>query len=164
MSLKIEKIIQVDSGGVNPKTNLFEQPIWELTLEDGEQRLLGKEKIEEYLSKGYDNSVHQFKRWSVTSTTGAELYLWSIVFTDKGHDLCVGQRFLDKLYQGHVRKDEEKYRKHEMDKAENHPVNPVLFSDSLRKSYTTEEEKKELNEFREKVKENLDTQTTRGML
>jgi len=164
MSLKIEKIIQVDSGGVNPKTNLFEQPIWELTLEGGEQRLLGKDKMGEYLSKGYDNSVHQFKRWLVTSTTGSELFLWAIVFTDKSHDLCVGQRFLDKLYQGHVRKDEEKYRKHEMDKAENHPVNPVLFSDSLRKSYTTEEERKELDDFREKVKEDLDTQTTRGML
>jgi len=159
MSLKIEKIIQVDSGGVNPKTNLFEQPIWELTLEDGEQRLLGKDKIEEYLSKGYDNSVHQFKRWSVTSTTGAELYLWSIVFTDKGHDLCVGQRFLDKLYQGHVRKDEEKYRKHEkelQEKMSNTPVNPVLFPD--RKTLTTEEERKELDEFREKVKEEINTQ------
>jgi len=162
MSLKIEKIIQVDSGGVNPKTNLFEQPLWELTLEDGEKRLLGKDKMGEYLSKGYDNSVHQFKRWLVTSTTGSELYLWAIVFTDKGHDLCVGQRFLDKLYQGHVRKDEEKYRKHEMDKAENHPVNPVLFSE--KKTLTTEEERKELDEFREKVKEDLDTQVTRGML
>ena len=58
--------------------------------------------------------------------------------------------------------DEEKYRKHEMDKAENHPVNPVLFTD--RKTLTTEEERKELDEFREKVKEDLDTQTTRGML
>ena len=165
MSLKIEKIIQIDSGGVNPKTNLFEQPIWELTLEDGEQRLLGKDKMEEYLSKGYDNSVYQFKRWLVTSTTGSELYLWAIVFTDKGHDLCVGQRFLNKLYQGHVRKDEEKYRKHEkelQDKMSNTPVNPVLFPD--RKTLTTEEERKELDEFREKVKENLDTQTTRGML
>ena len=162
MSLKIEKIIQVDSGGVNPKTNLFEQPIWELTLEGGEQRLLGKDKMGEYLSKGYDNSVHQFKRWLVTSTTGSELFLWAIIFTDKSHDLCVGQRFLDKLYQGHVRKDEEKYRKHEMDKAENSPVNPVLFSE--KKTLTTEEERKELDEFREKVKEDLDTQTTHGML
>ena len=49
-----------------------------------------------------------------------------------------------------------------MDKAENHPVNPVLFTD--RKTLTTEEERKELDEFREKVKEDLDTQTTRGML
>ena len=165
MSLRIEKINQIDSGGTNPKTNLFEQPIWELTLEGGEQKLLGKDKMGEYLSKGYDNSVYQFKRWLVTSTTGSELYLWAIVFTDKGHDLCVGQRFLNKLYQGHVRKDEEKYRKHEkelQDKMSNTPVNPVLFPD--RKTLTTEEERKELDEFREKVKENLDTQTTRGML
>ena len=151
MSLRIEKINQIDSGGTNPKTNLFEQPIWELTLENGEKRLLGKDKVEEYLSKGYDNSVHQFKRWSVTSTSGAELYLWAIIFSDKSHDMCVTTRFLEKLYQGHVRKDEEKYKKHEKDRAENHPVNPVLFTE--RKSLTTDEERKELNEFRNQIKE-----------
>jgi len=165
MSMRIEKINQIDSGGVNPKTNLFEQPIWELTLEGGEQKLLGKDKMGEYLSKGYDNSVHQFKRWSVTSTSGAELHLWAIVFTDKSHDMCVTTRFLEKLYQGHVRRDEEKYRKHEKELEEkmiSTPVNPVLFSE--KKTLTTEEERKELDEFREKVKEDLDTQTTRGML
>jgi len=152
MSLRIEKINQIDSGGTNPKTNLFEQPIWELTLENGEKRLLGKDKVEEYLSKGYDNSVHQFKRWSVTTTSGAELYLWAIIFSDKSHDVCVTTRFLEKLYQGHVRKDEEKYKKHEKDRAENHPVNPVLFTE--RKSLTTDEERKELDEFRNQIKEN----------
>ena len=151
MSLRIEKINQIDSGGTNPKTNLFEQPIWELTLENGEKRLLGKDKVEEYLSKGYDNSVHQFKRWSVTTTSGAELYLWAIIFSDKSHDVCVTTRFLEKLYQGHVRKDEEKYKKHEKDRAENHPVNPVLFTE--RKSLTTDEERKELDEFRNQIKE-----------
>ena len=151
MSLGIEKINQIDSGGTNPKTNLFEQPIWELTLENGEKRLLGKDKVEEYLSKGYDNSVHQFKRWSVTSTSGAELYLWAIIFSDKCHDMCVTKRFLEKLYQGHVRKDEEKYKKHEKDRAENHPVNPVLFTE--RKSLTTDEERKKLDEFRNQIKE-----------
>ena len=152
MSLRIEKINQIDSGGTNPKTNLFEQPVWELTLENGEKRLLGKDKVEEYLSKGYDNSVHQFKRWSVTTTSGAELYLWAIIFSDKSHDVCVTTRFLEKLYQGHVRKDEEKYKKHEKDRAENHPVNPVLFTE--RKSLTTDEERKELDEFRNQIKEN----------
>ena len=152
MSLRIENINQIDSGGTNPKTNLFEQPVWELTLENGEKRLLGKDKVEEYLSKGYDNSVHQFKRWSVTTTSGAELYLWAIIFSDKSHDVCVTTRFLEKLYQGHVRKDEEKYKKHEKDRAENHPVNPVLFTE--RKSLTTDEERKELDEFRNQIKEN----------
>ena len=151
MSLRIENINQIDSGGTNPKTNLFEQPIWELTLENGEKRLLGKDKVEEYLSKGYDNSVHQFKRWSVTTTSGAELYLWAIIFSDKSHDMCVTTRFLEKLYQGHVRKDEEKYKKHEKDRAENHPVNPVLFTE--RKSLTTDEERKELDEYRNQIKE-----------
>jgi len=151
MSLRIEKINQIDSGGTNPKTNLFEQPIWELTLENGEKRMLGKDKVEEYLSKGYDNSVHQFKRWSVTSTSGAELYLWAIIFSDKSHDMCITTRFLEKLYQGHVRKDEEKYKKHEKHMAENHPVNPVLFSE--RKSLTTDEERKELDEYRNQIKE-----------
>jgi hypothetical protein len=151
MSLRIENINQIDSGGTNPKTNLFEQPVWELTLENGEKRLLGKDKVEEYLSKGYDNSVHQFKRWSVTTTSGAELYLWAIIFSDKSHDVCVTTRFLEKLYQGHVRKDEEKYKKHEKDRAENHPVNPVLFTE--RKSLTTDEERKELDEYRNQIKE-----------
>ena len=49
MSKKITSLIQINEGGKNPKTNLFEKPLWELSFEDDEKRILGKPKMEEYL-------------------------------------------------------------------------------------------------------------------
>jgi hypothetical protein len=40
MTKKIMKLVQKNDGGQNPKTELFEQPIWLLTLEDGEEKVL----------------------------------------------------------------------------------------------------------------------------
>ena len=57
MTKKITSITQNNDGDINPKTKLFEQPVWVLELEDGEKRVLGKEKMEEYLSKGYEKTV-----------------------------------------------------------------------------------------------------------
>ena len=66
MSKNIINIVQLDQGGTNPKSELFEQPLWELHFEDEDKRILGKAKMEEYLSKVYNNTVYQFKRWKVT--------------------------------------------------------------------------------------------------
>ena len=41
MTKKIITITQNNDGDTNPKTKLFEQPVWVLELEDGEQRVLG---------------------------------------------------------------------------------------------------------------------------
>ena len=61
MTKKIMSLVQRNDGGLNPKTKLFEQPIWILTLDDGEEKVLGKDKMEEYLSKGFDKAVHQLR-------------------------------------------------------------------------------------------------------
>ena len=102
MTKKIMKLVQKNDGGQNPKTELFEQPIWLLTLEDGEEKVLGKDKMEEYLSKGFDKAVHQFKKWKVTTTQGSETDVWVVIFTDKTHDLCPTNKIIEKLYTGHV--------------------------------------------------------------
>lgn len=111
MSLKINNIRQVDEGGINPKTELFEQPMWELTLETGENRIIGKPKMEEYLSKAYEKTVHHFKRRISVLTSGNRITQWSIVFTDYDDVLLATPELCDKIYKGHQRKDEEKYKK-----------------------------------------------------
>ena len=70
MSKAIINIVQIDEGGTNPKTNLFEQPLWELHFDDEDKRILGKSKMEEYISKGYGNTVFQFKRWTANTNSG----------------------------------------------------------------------------------------------
>ena len=66
MSKEISKLTQLEEGGKNPKTELFEKPLWELEFGDGSIRILGKPKMEEYISKAYNNTVHHFnKRVSV---------------------------------------------------------------------------------------------------
>ena len=111
MSLKINNIRQIDEGGINPKTELFEQPMWELTLETGENRILGKPKMEEYLSKAYEKTVHHFKRRISVLTSGNRITQWSVVFTDYDDVLLATPELCDKIYKGHQRKDEEKYKK-----------------------------------------------------
>ena len=38
MTKKITSIVQNNDGDTNPKTKLFEQPVWVLELEDGERK------------------------------------------------------------------------------------------------------------------------------
>lgn len=170
MSLKISKITQIDEGGINPKTELHEQPMWLLTFENGEERILGKPKMEEYLTKAYEKTVHHFKkRISILKQRSAiepfieeerRIIQWSVVFVDYDDVLLATKELCDKIYKGHQRKDEEKYVNLEEElKKKNKvaPQNPALFTDSKDVSYqkretiTTPEEKKELEEFRKKV-------------
>lgn len=149
MSKTIIDIKQLNEGGINPKSKLYEQPLWELKFSDDTIRILGKSKMEEYLSKGYNSTVFQFKRWTANTTTGNEVRLWCVVFTDNSHDLCVQKKFYEMITLGHQRKDEEKYKKLEEElKKKQAPQNPALFMDT--KKITTPEEKQELKEFREK--------------
>ena len=147
MTKQIKTLQQKNEGGQNPKTKLFEQPIWLLTLEDGEEKVLGKDKMEEYLSKGFDKAVHQFKKWKVTTTQGNETDVWVVIFTDKTHDLCPTIKIVDKLYNGHRVRDAEKYKKieEELEKKRNVPQNPALFHTS---KVTTDEEKEFLEKKR----------------
>jgi len=150
MTKKIMKLVQKNDGGQNPKTELFEQPIWLLTLEDGEEKVLGKDKMEEYLSKGFDKAVHQFKKWKVTTTQGSETDVWVVIFTDKTHDLCPTNKIIDKLYNGHSVRDAEKFKKieEELEKKRDVPQNPALFHGS---TITTPEEKELLEKKRKEI-------------
>ena len=60
MSKNIIDIKQLNEGGINPKSELYEQPLWELKFSDDSIRILGKSKMEEYLSKAYNSTVFQF--------------------------------------------------------------------------------------------------------
>ena len=144
------KLVQKNDGGQNPKTELFEQPIWLLTLEDGEEKVLGKDKMEEYLSKGFDKAVHQFKKWKVTTTQGSETDVWVVIFTDKTHDLCPTNKIIEKLYTGHSVRYSEKFKKieEELERKRDVPQNPALFHGG---KITTPEEKEYLEKKRKEI-------------
>jgi len=150
MTKKITSINQNNDGDTNPKTGLFEQPVWVLELEDGEKRVLGKEKMEEYLSKGYEKTVHSFKRWTLTSVSGAEISAYCVVFTDKSHDLIPNAKIKEQLFNGHKRKDLEKYEQLEKELRDKSELNPALFHPP-KDSITTPDEKEMLEKFREEV-------------
>tara|TARA_B110000285_G_C15122271_1_gene617934 strand:+ start:879 stop:1370 length:492 start_codon:yes stop_codon:yes gene_type:complete len=156
MTKKVITLEQNNDGGINPKSNLFEQPIWELMLDNNEKKILGKQKMEEYLSKSYEKTVHNFKRWTLTTQSGTSVNIWCIIFTDKTHEVLTTEKLKEQLYGGHVRKDMEKYQKIEEEIIDKHslPENPALFISETRQSLTTEEESRQLDDFRKKVMNN----------
>jgi len=153
MTKKILKIVQNDTGDINPKSNLFEQPVWVLELENGENRILGKVKMEEYLSKAYEKTIYLFKRWNISTTEGNSITAWCIIFTDKSHELVPTTKMKELIFHGHVRKDMEKYHNIDQEIRERHakPENPALFHGEIRQSLTTDDEKEQLNKFRTDV-------------
>ena len=93
--------------------------------------------------------MYQFKRWTASTTSGTEVRLWAVVFTDNSHDLCVASKFYQMLKLGHQRKDEEKYKEiEEKLHLKRLPENTALFHP---KSLTTKDERKELDEYRKKI-------------
>ena len=164
MSIQISNVTQIDEGGTNPKTELFEQPLWELTFDTGEKRILGKPKMEEYLSKAYEKTVHHFKRRISTLTSGAKITQWSVVFTDYDDILLATIELCDKLYKGHQRKDEEKYKKLDEEltskrgliaeavvKAQEHSQHESYH----RVTTTTPDEREQIDTHRDKVKRDV---------
>ena len=107
MTKKISSIEQDNDGDINPGTNLFEEPVWRVLFEDDDKRILGKSKMEEYISKSYNKTVHRFKRWKV-KTVSSETHVYVIVFTDRTHEMISPIQLRDIVYTGHsVRKKEE---------------------------------------------------------
>ena len=160
MSINITNITQIDEGGTNPKTGLLEQPLWLLTFDTGEQRTIGKPKMEEYLSKAYEKTVHHFKRRISTLTSGTKITQWSVVFVDYDDVLLATPELCEKLYKGHQRKDEEKYKKLD----EELITKRGLVSEAITKAaehsqheehhrVTTPEDKEKVEGFRNKIKE-----------
>ena len=66
MSKIIVALEQIDEGAINPGTGMYEQPIWKITLKGQEERLLGKHKMEEYISKSFGSACASSSR-TVTS-------------------------------------------------------------------------------------------------
>ena len=166
MSINITNIIQIDEGGTNPKTELFEQPLWELTFETGEKRIIGKPKMEEYLSKAYEKTVHHFKRRISTLTSGTKITQWSVVFTDYDDVLLATIELCEKLYKGHQRKDEEKYNKLDEELTSkrglvSEAITKAQMEHKQHENYhrvTTPDDKEKVEAFRDQVrkKENLE--------
>jgi len=171
MSILISNVTQIDEGGTNPKTELFEQPLWELTFDTGEKRILGKPKMEEYLSKAYEKTVHHFKRRISTLTSGAKITQWSVVFTDYDDVLLATPELCEKLYKGHQRKDEEKYKKLD----EELTSKRGLVSEAIVKAQehsqhekhhrvTTPEDKERVEAFRDQVKKEENYEDFRDLI
>tara|TARA_R110000851_G_scaffold305382_2_gene463455 strand:+ start:939 stop:1448 length:510 start_codon:yes stop_codon:yes gene_type:complete len=156
MSKEILRIKQIDEGGENPKTKLPEKPLWELTFDDSSVRILGKPKMEEYISKSYDNTVHHFKRHITILKDDRKVILWSVVFCDYQSVLLSGSELCNKIMLGHQRKDEEEYKELEESLAKkNLPLNHFLFSDSEEQYPFLKKERYELDELRKKSLKNL---------
>ena len=153
MTKTIINIVQNDSGGTNPDTHAHEDKIWELTFEDNDTTNLTRMKMMELLTKGTvpTKTVHSFRKWELTTTHGAHIRTWVIVYDDKSHVQLTNTDFYSLLTNGHRNRDEEKEVKVEEPKHEA-PINPVLFGD--RKSTTTQEEKEQLRELRTGLREN----------
>mgnify|MGYP001356388742 CR=1 FL=1 len=151
MSKEISKLIQLDEGGNNPKSGLFEKPLWELELEDGEKRILGKPKMEEYISKAYNNTVHHFTKRISQLKDDRKIIQWSVVFTDYQDVLLSTKEMCNMLFLGHQRKDEEKYKALEEKLAKRGtPLNAALFHPPKTDLYPfLTKEREELDKLRE---------------
>ena len=97
MSKEIIKITQNDEGGENPKTKLPEKPLWELMFDDNSIRILGKPKMEEYLSKAYENTVHHFMQRRTKLLDQRIIIQWSIVFSDYSDVLLSSSELCKKI-------------------------------------------------------------------
>ena len=143
MTKKINNIELLSDGGVNPTTNIHEEKLWKILFDDADTRLLGRNQMIHYLSKGTvpAKTVHSFKKWDITTTLGSQVRTWVIVYDDKSHVQLVNKDFYALISNGHKNEMEE------IKDAHTSPTNPVLFTEKI----TTVEEKQEVEEFRNKV-------------
>tara|TARA_R110002012_G_scaffold94569_1_gene228866 strand:+ start:687 stop:1202 length:516 start_codon:yes stop_codon:yes gene_type:complete len=128
MSKEVIQIKQIDEGGENPKTKLPEKPLWELTFDDYSTRILGKPKMEEYISKAYDNTAHHFQRHITILKDDRRVIQWSVIFCDYQNVLLSSAELCNKIMLGHQRKDEEQYKELDNSLAKKYaPQNEALF-------------------------------------
>jgi len=174
MSKIINKIEQLNDGGLNPKSGVFESVLWKLEFEDNsEPRILGRIKMIEYLGKGTmpSKTVYSFKKWDLKTTLENEIRIWVIVYDDKSDSVLINKDFYALITRGHRNKDEEKAVepvesteiaegsrglvsaavKQVLEQAQKEKVQEIVLPT---KSITTPEEKEELNLFREQVIKN----------
>ena len=104
MTKTIINIIQNDSGGTNPDTHAHEDKVWELQFEEEDSAVLTKGKMLEYLTKGTVpvKTVHSFKKWDITTTSGHTIRTWVVVYDDKSHVQLTNKNFYSLLTHGHT--------------------------------------------------------------
>ena len=156
MSKIINSIDIVTDGGINPETGIHEEKLWQLHfVDDQETRIMGRSKVLEYLTKGTvpPKTVHSFKKWDITTTTGYKVRTWVIVYDDKSHVQMINKDFYSLVTNGHKVEQEKEENKKNSSYNESTPLNPVLFEN---KSTTTEEERNEIDSFRNKILEEID--------
>ncbi len=155
MTKTIINIIQNDSGGTNPDTHAHEDKVWELQFEDEDSAVLTKGKMLEYLTKGTVpvKTVHSFKKWDITTTSGHTIRTWVVVYDDKSHVQLTNKDFYSLLTHGHSSVSEGEST--EIVEGERGAVSTAIAQvqkeakTSPTTSITTPEEKIELDEFRQ---------------
>ena len=157
MSKIIHNIEILTDGGINPETGIHEEKLWQLHFVDhSESRIMGRSKVLEYLTKGTvpPKTVHSFKKWDITTTQGSRVRTWVIVYDDKSHVQLINKDFYSLLTNGHKVEQEKEELVHSSPPSIeiSSPLNPALFEKT---STTTDEERKQIDSFREKVIEDL---------
>ena len=158
MSKIISNIEQLDEGGINPKSGIHEDKLWKFHFDDNtDPRVLGRNKVLEYLTKGTvpPKTVHSFRRWTITTTQDNSIRTWVVVYDDKSHVQLINKDFYSLMTNGHKKKDEEK----EEAEGQRGPVSTAIAQaqqqaqEEVQPSVTTSEERKKVDEFRNQIKE-----------
>ena len=142
MTKPILQIEELSEGGENPKTKVQEKPAWGIKFFDGEERMMFKYKMIEYLSMAYRKSVGHFEKRTVVTTSGNSVVVWLIVFQDgRSGDLLPSKDFCTKLSDGHMQRNQEDVKQFQA------PESPI-FTDPI----TSPEDRIKVDKFRDQVK------------
>ena len=173
MSKVITQINQLDEGGINPKSGVHEDKLWELNFEDGDSRILGRTKVLEYLTKGTvpSKTAHSFKLWAIKTSSGNTIRTWVVVYDDHSHVQLINKDFYSILTSGHRNKDEEK-KESEKKESEEETSDRGAISKAVRQAtevseaerITSPDEREKVDSFRDKVREDRKFQDFRDLI
>ena len=142
MTKHILQIEELPEGGENPKTKVHEKTAWRIKFFDGEEKILVKYKIIEYLSMAYRKAVGHFEKRNVVTTSGNTV-VWFIIFQDgESGDLLGKNEFCTKLTDGHMQRNQDEVKQFQA------PESPI-FTDPI----TSPEDRIKVDQFRDQVKE-----------
>ena len=166
MSKVIENVELLTDGGINPETGIHEEKLWQFHFVDcSEPRIMGRSKVLEYLTKGTvpPKTVHSFKKWDLTTTSGSIIRTWVVVYDDKSHVQLINKDFYSLVTNGHKVEEEQKTKEEHSSPPVDSPrgqvaaaikqaqeINPPFQEP---RATTTEEEKEEIDNFRNQIKE-----------
>jgi hypothetical protein len=166
MSKVIENVELLTDGGINPETGIHEEKLWQFHFVDcSEPRIMGRSKVLEYLTKGTvpPKTVHSFKKWDLTTTSGSKIRTWVVVYDDKSHVQLINKDFYSLVTNGHKVEEEQKTKEEHSSPPVDSPRGQVAAAIKQAqetnppfqepRATTTEEEKEEIDNFRNQIKE-----------